>query len=411
MHTIGILMADVALIIMCARLAGALAVRLGQPPVLGEIVGGILLGPTLLGPVVTSVLFPADVRSALVPLADLGLALFMFGVGYELDRRLATHPAAASIAAGSMLLPFGLGTALAAWLAVRHQPADRAAFVLFVGIAVAVTAFPVLSRIVVDRGMANTRVGGLALSSAALGDVAAWSLLAVVVSMVGGQDPWLLLLALPLLVMLFAVARPLLARVLPRCNVSQAMTVLAVGLLLTAAATELLGLHFIFGAFLFGLICPRHSPEWLKYQAVDRLTSVGGQLLLPVFFVVAGLNLNLRNLDLAAVGELAALLLVSISGKLAGGYGAARLHRLPGREAGQLAVLMNARGLTEIVVLTVGLEAGLIDRDLYSLLIVMALVTTAMTGPLLNLLRAERGRETTPSIPAASAAAELQRGS
>lgn len=410
-HVIGLLMADVAMIIVVAQGAGWLAVRLGQPPVLGEIVGGILLGPTLLGPAATAVLFPTPVRAALTPLADLGLALFMFGVGYELDRRLIRNPAAGSVAAGSMLLPFGLGVALAGWLAGRHHPANEMAFVLFVGIAVAITAFPVLSRIVVDWGMANTRVGGLALSSAALGDVAAWSLLAVVLSLVSGQRLWLPLLFLPLLVALFTVVRPLLARLLPRCSVPQAMTVLAVGMLLTAATTELLGLHFIFGAFLFGVISPRHSPGWLKFQVVDRLTSVGGQLLLPVFFVVAGLDLDLRHLNLAGVGELAALLLISVVSKLVGGYGGARLHRLPAREAGQLAVLMNARGLTEIVVLTVGLQAGLIDARLYSLLVVMALVTTAMTGPMLRVLRVQRGREATPSIPAASAAAESQRGS
>jgi Kef-type K+ transport system membrane component KefB len=400
----------VALIIVCARLAGAVAVRLGQPPVIGEIVSGILLGPTLLGPLVTGVLFPADVRAALVPLADLGLALFMFGVGYELDRRLARRPAAASIATGSVVLPFLLGTALAAWLVGRHHPDRPAAFVLFVGIAVAVTAFPVLSRIVVDRGMANTRVGALALSSAALGDVAAWSLLAVVLSLAGGRAPWLMLLLLPLVLVLFLVVRPLLARTLPRCTVPQALTVVAVGVLLSSAATELLGLHFIFGAFLFGVVCPRREPEWLGHQVVDRLTSVGGQLLLPVFFVVAGLSLDLRGLDVADLGELAVLLLVSVGSKLAGAFAAARLHRLPRREAGQLAVLMNARGLTEIVVLTVGLQAGLLDERLYSLMIVMALVTTAMTGPLLNLFRDDRGRAGTPQSPAGSTAAELQRG-
>jgi Kef-type K+ transport system membrane component KefB len=409
MHSAGLLMADLALIIVCARTAGALARRLGQPPVIGEIVSGILLGPTLLGPLVTGVLFPADVRAALVPLANLGLALFMFGVGYELDHRLARRPAALSIAAGSMLLPFGLGVAVAAWLVGRHDPARPLAFVLFLGIAVAVTAFPVLSRIVVDRGIANTRVGALALSSAALGDVAAWSLLAVVLGMVGGQAPWLTLLLVPLVLVLILVVRPLLARTLPRCTLSQAMTVLAVGLLLSSAATELLGLHFIFGAFLFGSICPRRDPEWLRHEVVDRLTSVGGQLLLPVFFVVAGLSLDLGRLDVADLGELAVILLVSVSSKVAGAYGAARLHRIPGREAGQLAVLMNARGLTEIVVLTVGLSAGLLDARLYSLMIVMALVTTAMTGPLLNLFRVEHA-PTPPDAPRPRQLHDLRKG-
>jgi Kef-type K+ transport system membrane component KefB len=282
--------------------------------------------------------------------------------------------------------------------------------VLFIGIAVAVTAFPVLSRIVVDRGIANTRVGALALSSAALGDVAAWSLLAVVVSLAGGQPPWLLLLFIPFVLVLLLVVRPLLARTLPRCTLSQATTVLAVGLLLSSAATELLGLHFIFGAFLFGAVCPRRDPQWLRYEVVDRLTSVGGQLLLPVFFVVAGLSLDLGKLDVADLGELTIILLVSVSSKMAGALAAARLHRLPGREAGQIAVLMNARGLTEIVVLTVGLTAGLLDARLYSLMIVMALVTTAMTGPLLTLFRVESAPVPDPAAPHARQLHHLQKG-
>jgi Kef-type K+ transport system membrane component KefB len=404
-HAVGLLMADLALIIMCARLAGALAVRLGQPPVIGEIVSGILLGPTLLGPSIADQLFPGEVRAALVPLADLGLALFMFGIGYELDHRLARRQTAASVAAGSMLLPFALGTAVAAWLAGRHHPDQPVSFALFIGVAVAITAFPVLSRIVVDRGMANTRVGVLSLSSAALGDVAAWSLLAVVLSLAGRQQPWVLLLLIPLVLSLLYLVRPALARLLPRCSVPQALTVLAVGLLLSSAATELIGLHFIFGAFLFGATCPRREPEWLQYEVVDRLTTVGGQLLLPVFFVIAGLNLDFGHLAVADLSELAVILVVSIGSKLAGAYVAARLHRLPRREAGELAVLMNARGLTEIVVLTVGLQAGLLDARLYSLMLVMALVTTTMTGPLLAAFRADRGATpTSPAAPASHAA-------
>jgi Kef-type K+ transport system membrane component KefB len=386
-YSVGILMIDVALIIVCARLAGAAARRLGQPPVIGEIVSGVLLGPTLLGQFVTGVLFPADVRIALVALADIGLMLFMFGIGYELDHRLARRPAAASVATGSVLLPFVLGTGIAAWLVTRHHPAHPLPFVLFMGIAMAVTAFPVLSRIVVDRGMANTHVGALALSSAAIGDVAAWSVLAVVVSLVGGQPPWLMLLLVPMVATMIGVVRPLLAKVLPRCGVPAALTVLATGLLLSSAATQLLGLHFIFGAFLFGVVCPRGGPDRVHQEVVDRLTSVGGQLLLPVFFVIAGLNLNLGRLEVADLGELAAILAVAVGSKLAGAFAAATVHRLPRRQAGQLAILMNARGLTEIVVLTVGLEAGLLDGRLYSLMIVMALVTTAMTGPLLSLFR------------------------
>jgi Kef-type K+ transport system membrane component KefB len=377
------LLIDLVLIVVCARLAGAAARRIGQPPVIGEIVSGVLLGPIVLGPTLAGALFPADVRVALGPLADLGLVLFMFGVGYELDHRLVRQPAAASIAAGSTLLPFLLGVGLAGWLATRHQHGRPLAFALFMGIAMSVTAFPVLARIVADRGLARTQVGGLALASAAAGDVAAWSLLAVVVSLVGGKPAWLTLLAVPAVLAMILVVRPLLATVLARCTGPTAFTVVAVGLLLSAGATELLGLHFIFGAFLFGAICPRQQPE-LRTEVVDRLTSVGGHLLLPVFFVVAGLNLDLTGLGVAGLGELAAILAVAVGGKLAGGYLAAAAHRLPRRQSAAVAVLMNSRGLTEIVVLSIGLRAGILDHRLYSLMVVMALVTTAMTGPLLT---------------------------
>src|SRR5262249_19430108 len=162
-------------------------------------------------------LFPQDIRTALVPLADVGLVLFMFSVGYELDHRLARRGTAASVVAGSTVLPLVLGTALAAWLATRHSPHNTLGFVLFMGLGMAVTALPVLARIVVDRGITHTRIGGLALSSAAVDDVVAWSLLAVVVSLFGGQSPWLLLLVVPLVAVMILVVRPALAKLLPRC--------------------------------------------------------------------------------------------------------------------------------------------------------------------------------------------------
>jgi K+:H+ antiporter len=390
------LLLDLALIIVCAHTAGAAARRIGQPPVVGEILAGILLGPVVLGSSLTGALFPASARQALEPLADLGLVLFMFGVGYELDHRLARPRAAASIAAGSTVLPFLLGAGLAGWLAGSHQHAGSLAFTLFLGIAMSVTAFPVLARIVADRGLSSTRVGALALSSAAAGDVAAWSLLAVVMSVSGGQAAWTTLLAVPLVLVTIFLVRPLLAATLPRRTGPSAFICLAAGLLLTAAVTDLLGLHVIFGAFLFGAICPRGDGQ-LRTEVVDRLTGVGRQLLLPVFFVVAGYQLDLAGIGLPGLGELAAILAVAIIAKVAGAYLFARLHRLPRAEAATLAVLMNTRGLTEIVVLTIGLRAGILDQQLYSLLVVMALITTAMTGPLLSLIRRHAQRHGVPA--------------
>jgi K+:H+ antiporter len=383
---------DLALIVICAQAAGAAARRIGQPAVVGEVLSGILLGPAVLGSSLAGALFPASVRMALEPLASLGLVLFMFGVGYELDHRLVRSRATASVAVGSTALPFILGVGLAGWLAGSHQQGDSLAFRLFLGIALSVTAFPVLARIVTDHGLTRSRAGALALSSAAAGDVAAWSLLAVVISLVGGKPAWTTSLVVPgVLVMIFLV-RPLLAGTLPRRAGPGVFAGLAAGLLLTAAATELLGLHVIFGAFLFGAICPRGREE-MRTQVVDRLTSVGRQLLLPVFFVLAGFQLDLTGIGLPGVGELVAILAVAVIGKAGGTYLAARLHALPREEAGTLAVLMNTRGLTEIVVLSIGLQAGILDHRLYSLLVIMALATTAMTGPLLSLIRRRARRE------------------
>src|SRR5215207_8689996 len=200
--------------------------------------------------------------------------------------------------------------------------------------------------------------------------------------------------------MIFLV-RPLLARTLPRRADPGVFAGLAAGLLLTAAATELLGLHVIFGAFLFGAICPRGREE-LRTEVVDRLTGVGRQLLLPVFFVLAGAQLDLTGIGLPGLGELAAILAVAVIGKAGGTYLAARLHGLPREEAGALAVLMNTRGLTEIVVLSIGLQAGILDHRLYSLLVIMALATTAMTGPLRSLIRRRARREDADRTAAAS---------
>ena len=382
---------DLALIVICAHAAGAAARRIGQPPVVGEILSGILLGPAVLGSALAGALFPGPVRVALEPLATLGLVLFMFGVGYELDHRLVRSPAAVSVAAGATVLPLLLGVGLAGWLAGPHQHAGSLAFALFIGIAMSVTAFPVLARILADRGLSGTRVGALALSGAAAGDVAAWSLLAVVLSMAGGKSAWTTLFAIPAVLVMIFLVRPLLAATLSRRTGPAVFAVLAAGLLLTAAATDLLGLHIIFGAFLFGAICPR-GHEQLRTDVVDRLTGVGRQLLLPVFFVVAGYQLDLTGIGLPDIGELAAILAVAVIGKAAGAYLAATLHGLPPQEAASLGVLMNTRGLTEIVVLTIGLQAGILDHRLYSLMVIMALATTAMTGPLLSLVGRSAGR-------------------
>lgn len=400
-HTLIHFLLAVAAIIVLARVFGWLARLVGQPPVIGELVAGVLIGPTLFGTTVSGWLLPADILAAMSGLANIGLVLFMFIVGYELDHaslrgrgRIAT-----SVSIGSIVVPLGLGVLLAVWLAGRHDVSDTLPFALFIGAAMAVTAFPVLARILTDRGMVRTPVGGLALASAAVDDIAAWSLLAVVVAVAGADsaNPWLPLLCVPYTLLMFFVVRPLLARLdAARTRAGRLapdlLAVVLVGLLLSCLATEWMGLHAIFGAFLFGAVMPRvHGPaDTLRVEILERLEQVSVLLLLPAFFVLSGLKVDLSTLGGSGLLELAAILVVAIGGKFVGAYIAARLNRVDARPAGALAILMNTRGLTEIVILTVGLQLGILDGRLFSIMVVMALVTTAMAGPLLNLVYPRR---------------------
>jgi len=386
-HQVGQLLLGLAAIIAVARLLGLLARRIGQPPVVGEILAGILVGPTLFGSAIIDQIWPVDIRPALAGLANVGLVLFMFIVGYEIDRTLVAGRAkvAVSVSIGSIVLPLGLGAALGVWLAQRHGVTRVLPFALFIGAAMAVTAFPVLARILTDRGMQRTEVGGLALASAAVDDVVAWSLLAVVVTIGGAAGSWRILFAVPYLVLMFAVVRPLLRRLLvarakARRLTPDILSIVLIGLLLSCYATEWLGVHAIFGAFVFGVIMPRGD---LRHEIMERLEQVSVLLLLPAFFVLAGMRVDLSTVDLGGALELALILAVAVTGKFAGAYLGARLHRVRPARAGALAILMNTRGLTEIVILTVGLQLGLLDTALFSLMVVMALVTTIMAGPLL----------------------------
>ncbi|MGA4838615.1 cation:proton antiporter [Streptomyces sp. G45] len=399
---IQLLFVDLALILALARGLGALAARLGQPPVVGEILGGILLGPTLFGTLLSDHLFPGDVRPLLTALADIGVGLFMFMVGLELEHRVlrGRTRVSAGAALGSTLVPFVLGVGLGCYLLRDHATEQRTAFVVFMGLAVSVTAFPVLARILADRGLSRTEIGGIALATAALVDIVAWSALAGVQAVVGGADDyWRVALLLPFAALLVAL-RPLLRRIVtapagPDGGVAplsaNRLGVIHVGALLSAAATEAMGMHYIFGAFLFGAVLPRDAAGALRDDVCERTGQVTS-LLLPVYFVVAGLKVDLRGLGPSGAVDLAVILLVAVVGKFCGTYAGARSQGLAPYGASRLAAMMNTRGLTELVILGVGLHLGLLDRPLYSLLVVMALVTTAMTGPVLTLIERRAAR-------------------
>lgn len=387
---------ELALILVLARLVGYLFSKIGLPPVVGEILAGVLLGPSLLGSDLSEQLFPLDTRPFLTLLANLGLVLFMFVVGLELDMKLirGRERVAGAVSITSILLPFGLGLLLAAYLAGDHQLGDDFwPFALFIGASMSVTAFPVLARILTDRGMHRTETGGLALACAATDDVLAWTLLAVVIGIGGGEAAhgpgWLVLLAIPFAVLALTGIRSQLDRLTVAYRRAGRLTpgilaVVLVGLLVFSAITELLHVHFIFGAFLWGAIMPQAGAEALRHEILVRLEQLSVLLLLPVFFLISGLNVDLRGLSTENLLQLAAIMAVAVGGKYGGAYLGARLSGVPNWQANSLGILMNTRGLTELVILNVGRELGLLSTELFTMLVVMAILTTVMTGPWLR---------------------------
>ena len=376
-------MAEVALILAVARLAGSLVQRLGQPRVIGEILGGLALGPTVLGHFST-VLFPSAQRSALGALATIGVSAFMFTVGSELAEprersRRRVEPAV--VGAASVVVPFASGVALAPWL--RPAQEGGVAFAVFLGVAMATTAVPVLGRILVERGLVGTQLGRLALASAAASDVVTWLALGVALAAAGSGSNWDVLVSLLLLGVLGAAlrlgVRPVMG-LLARQD-DQILPFLAVGLLASAAATAAIGLHEIFGALIFGYCVPPARAGRAR-TAVEPVSTV----LMPIFFVVAGLGVDARNIGVAGVVQLASVLAVAVGSKLIAVTGAGRALGFPSRPALGLAVLMNTRGLTELVVLEIGLQRHLLNTRLYTVLVLMALITTMATGPFLGWL-------------------------
>ncbi len=393
----------IALIVVVAQLLGALLERWGQPRVIGEILGGIALGPSLLGslaPGLESTLFSPHVRGQLNLLGQLGLALFMFLIGLELNPTLLRGrlPLASRITAVGIALPLSLGIALAALLE-RWQPRllpgeHSLAGALFMGTAMAITAFPVLARILRERGLISQPLGALTITVAAIDDLLSWVLLAAVVAYARSSSGWAALMPLLLTaawaLLLLVGLRPLrlwLERHYRRTR--KLGPLLQVGLLsgalFSAAVTEWMGVHLIFGAFLWGLAMPRYEP--LRRRLELRLETVVLQLMLPLFFAMSGLNTRLGSLNSPQLwAAMGLVLLVAVAGKYLGTWATARLSGVESREAQALGWLVNTRGLTELVVLNVGLSLGVISVELFSIGVLMAIITTLMTGPLLGRL-------------------------
>jgi Kef-type K+ transport system membrane component KefB len=390
-------------IILVARGLGSIFRRIGQPPVMGEIIGGILLGPSLLGrvaPEAYAFLLPPSVAPHLGVLAQVGVILYMFLVGLHLDTRLIRQRTEASVAIShtSILAPFLLGSALSLFLYRRWAApgVPFPVFAMFLGVSMSVTAFPVLARILTDRHMHKSALGSLALACAAVDDVTAWCLLALVVG-VARSDPSQVFLTAGLTAafigVLYFLVRPVARRfVAQRSKAPErsqgTLAVACVALLVCALATESIGIHALFGAFLLGALIPHDSQVARDIHA--KLEDAVVVLLLPVFFAFTGMRTQMGLLsgpeEWIACGL---IVLVASTGKFGGSLIAARLTGSTWRESAALGILMNTRGLMELIVLNVGLDLGVLSPALFAMLVLMAVVTTVATTPILQLLTAK----------------------
>lgn len=400
------LLLQIGVILVLARLVGRLFRAFRQPQVMGEMVAGILLGPSFLGwiaPRLSAALFPPESLVFLDALSQIGLVLFMFLVGLELNPRILKERShtAVVISHASILAPFLLGTGLALYLYPRLSTGEVPFlhFTLFMGAAMSITAFPVLARILTERRLIRTHLGNVAVACAAVDDVTGWCILAGLVLIVRAADEtiplWSMLAGLGayLAAMIFGIRR-LLDRLgrfyAKRGALSQDLLSLILLLVLASSwVTERLGVHALFGAFLLGALMPKH--DGLVHALTVKLNDASVVLMLPIFFAFTGLRTSVGLLGGAAMWFYCGLIVaIAILGKFGGSSLAARLTGMSWREAGALGVLMNTRGLMELVLLNIGLDLGVISPTLFTMLVLMALATTFMTAPLLEWIYAGR---------------------
>ena len=404
-----LLLIQIIVILVAARLTGAFVRRLGQPQVVGEMIAGIALGPSVLGaqaPHLAALLFPAGSLGFLNTLSQIGLVVFMFLVGLELDPKIVRERgrSALVISHASIVAPFLLGATLAIVLypTLAGSRVTFTGFALFMGAAMSVTAFPVLARILTERRLTRTPIGALAIACAAIDDVTAWCILAAVVVIVRATGSGVAT-GVPLWVTLGGSAayvafmltggrralRILETRYAARGRVTQDMiAVLMLATLASAWITERLGIHALFGAFLVGAVAPK-SDDFV-HAVLERFEDMMVVLLLPLFFAFTGLRTEITLIDRAGAWLVCAMVTaVAVIGKVGGSAIAARVTAMPWRDAAVIGLLLNTRGLMELVILNIGLDIGVISRELFAMMVLMALATTFMTTPLVTwLLRA-----------------------
>ena len=400
-HPLAILLAQIVTIILVARLFGWVFRKIGQPSVIGEMIAGIVLGPSLVGmyfPEFSAALFPKESLGNLQFLSQIGLILFMFVIGMELDLKVLKNKAhdAVVISHASIVIPFALGLSLAYFIYHTFAPVgvEFASFGLFMGIAMSITAFPVLARIVQERGMQKTKLGTIAITCAAADDITAWCILAVVIAIVKAgsftSSLYVIGLAILYVIVMLKIVRPFLKRVGDLNSTRESLNkpvvaIFFITLLFSSYASELIGIHALFGAFLAGAIMPENNK--FRNIFIEKVEDVAIIVLLPLFFVFTGLRTQIGLLNDPYLWKVTAVIIaVAVAGKFLGSAFAAKFVGQSWKDSLAIGALMNTRGLMELVVLNIGYDLGVLSTEIFTMMVIMALVTTFMTGPALDFI-------------------------
>jgi Kef-type K+ transport system membrane component KefB len=400
-HPLAILLAQIITIIIVARFFGWVFRKIGQPSVIGEIIAGIVLGPSLLGlyfPEFSMALFPVESLGNLQFLSQIGLILFMFVIGMELDLKVLQNRAkeAIVISHASIVIPFALGIGLAYFVYYKFAPEGVAflPFALFMGIAMSITAFPVLARIVQERGIHKTKLGAIVITCAAADDITAWCLLAAVIAIVKAgtfvSSLYVILLAIFYVIIMLFVVKPFLKKIGELYGTKDKLNkpvvaIFFLTLIISSYCTEIIGIHALFGAFMTGVIMPDINK--FRNVFIEKVEDVSVILLLPLFFVYTGLRTEIGLINDPYLWKVTGfIILVAVVGKFFGSALAAKFVGQSWRDSFTIGALMNTRGLMELVVLNIGLDLKVLTPEVFTMMVIMALVTTFMTGPALNLI-------------------------
>lgn len=396
-----ILLLQIIVIILFARISGFLFKKIGQPAVIGEIVAGIILGPSLIGsfyPALNHFLFPAASMASLQFISQIGLILFMFIIGMELDLKAISKQAygAVIISHASIIIPYTLGMGLAYFLYNQYAPVGISflSFALFMGIAMSITAFPVLARILQEKGLTRSKLGAMALTCAAADDLSAWCILAAVIALVKSGSSVSVLFTVGFSVIfvliMLKLVHPMLEKLGGIYNSRKKMQTPIIAfifmiLIVSSYITSIIGIHALFGAFIAGVIMP--SSFSFRKIIIEKIEDVSVILLLPLFFVISGMRTQIGLLNQAHLWATCGwIILVAVVGKFGGSTLAAKIVGQTWKESLSIGVLMNTRGLMQLIVLNIGYDLGILSPEIFAMMVLMALVTTFMTGPALDLI-------------------------